>query len=121
MDVEALHADAADKYFKGDYAGAEDLYKKVKRIQVIFWRISAQSWMQALAANPKHLRSLCNYGALLHNIKNEYDKVRCEALPSFLFCVVADCRQAAEMYSAALKVDKNDVVRALNSGLTTAS
>lgn len=70
-DVEALHAEAAEKYFKGDYHGAEGYYKK------------------ALALNPKHLRSLCNYGALLHNVRHDHDKVRSRIIDP----ASADCQQ----------------------------
>ena len=78
--VEALYAAGAEKYFEGDYEATEDLYSK------------------ALALDPTHLRSLCNYGALMHNVKNNHV-------------------QAAALYDRALAVDQNDVVTLYNYAL----
>ena len=45
--AEALHAEAAAHYFAGDHDQAEKLYQR------------------ALQADPRHLRTLCNYGAFV--------------------------------------------------------
>jgi len=79
-DAETLHAAAADKYFEGDYKAAESLY------------------LAALSKDPQHVRSLCNYGALLHNVRHDHDK-------------------AMSMYQAALQACPDDVVTLYNCGL----
>jgi Tfp pilus assembly protein PilF len=78
--AEALHAEAAAHYFAGDHNKAEKIYQ------------------QALQVNPRHLRTLCNYGALLQNARNEFDR-------------------AEELYQAALSVDPADAVTLYNYGL----
>lgn len=79
-EVERLYAEGAEQYFQGDYAATEQLYCK------------------ALKINPRHVRSLCNYGALLHNVKHDHT-------------------EAASMYNMALEIDRNDVVTLYNYAL----
>mmetsp|Transcript_22512 Transcript_22512/g.46040 ORF Transcript_22512/g.46040 Transcript_22512/m.46040 type:complete len:343 (+) Transcript_22512:124-1152(+) len=78
--ADAFHAEAAKKYFEGDNKRAEELYLK------------------ALNANPNHLRSLCNYGALLQNVHSDFNR-------------------AEDMYKKALAVDDKDAVTLYNYGL----
>mmetsp|Transcript_61767 Transcript_61767/g.145593 ORF Transcript_61767/g.145593 Transcript_61767/m.145593 type:complete len:277 (-) Transcript_61767:175-1005(-) len=78
--ADSYHDLAADKYAAGDFDRAEELYLK------------------ALQANPRHLRSLCNYGALLQNIRQDY-------------------RRAEDMYLKALSVDDRDAIALYNYGL----